>query len=238
MKNNIITPKYKNGIFLRQNQSFVCRKGRITKSQLKSIKEYWSLFGINYQLKPINFKSVFKHNYPIVLDIGFGSGESLVQTAIHSCDQNFLGVEVYQSGIGSCLRFAYISNLENLKIIHYNVVEVIENMIDNHTLSKIQIFFPDPWPKKRHHKRRMIQYIFLKKILKKLIFGGILHIKTDSQEYASYILKTIKNIDNYLDLSHTNTCIENFVPHVKTKFEKKAYVLEKKIFNLMFQSKF
>ncbi|KAF0720546.1 tRNA (guanosine(46)-N7)-methyltransferase TrmB [Buchnera aphidicola (Aphis craccivora)] len=238
MKNNIITPKYKNGIFLRQNQSFVCRKGRITKSQLQSIKEYWSLFGINYQLTPINFRSVFKYNYPIILDIGFGSGESLVQTAIHSDHYNFLGIEVYQSGIGSCLRFAYVSNLENLKIIHYNAIEVIENMISNHTLSKIQIFFPDPWPKKRHHKRRMIQYIFLKKILKKLIFGGILHIKTDSKEYASYILNTIKKIDNYLNLSDTNNFIKDSIPNIKTRFEKKAYFLGNQIFNLVFQSKF
>lgn len=238
MTNNIITPKYKNGIFLRQNQSFVCRKGRITKSQLQSIKEYWYLFGINYQLTPINFRSVFKYNYPIILDIGFGSGESLVQTAIHSDHYNFLGIEVYQSGIGSCLRFAYVSNLENLKIIHYNAIEVIENMISNHTLSKIQIFFPDPWPKKRHHKRRMIQYIFLKKILKKLIFGGILHIKTDSKEYASYILNTIKKIDNYLNLSDTNNFTKDSIPNIKTRFEKKAYFLGNQIFNLVFQSKF
>ncbi|QCI17349.1 tRNA (guanosine(46)-N7)-methyltransferase TrmB [Buchnera aphidicola (Aphis helianthi)] len=238
MKNNIITPKYKNGIFLRENQSFVSRKGRITKSQFKSIKEYWPFFGIDYQLTPLNFSSVFKYNYPVILDIGFGSGNSLVQTAINSYNRNFLGVEVYPPGIGSCLRLAYVANLENIKVIHYNAVEVIENMISNHTLSKIQIFFPDPWPKKRHHKRRMIQYVFLKKILKKLIFGGILHIVTDSKEYAYYILNIIKNINEYLNLSQTNTFVEDSISHVKTRFEKKAYVLGNKIFNLMFQSQF
>ncbi|QCI19065.1 tRNA (guanosine(46)-N7)-methyltransferase TrmB [Buchnera aphidicola] len=238
MKNNIITPKYKNGVFFRQNKSFVCRKGRTTKSQLKSIEKYWPLFGIDYQLKPLNFRCVFKHNYPVVLDIGFGSGNSLVKMATHFCHFNFLGIEVYESGIGSCLRFAYISNLENLKIIHHNAVEVIETMILNHTLSKIQIFFPDPWPKKRHHKRRMIQHDFLENISKKLNYGGILHILTDSKEYAVYILDTIKNINQYLNLSKKNTFIEYPVDYIKTNFSKKADFLGNKIFNLMFQSKY
>lgn len=236
MKNNIITPKYKNGIFLRENQSFVSRKGRITKSQLNSINQYWSLFGIDYQLKLIDFKSIFKYDYPVVLDIGFGSGSTLVNTAVYSCRQNFLGIEVYQPGIGSCLRLAYLSKLKNLKIIYYNAIEVIENMISDHTLSKVQIFFPDPWKKKRHHKRRMIQYVFLKIILKKLIFGGILHIKTDSKEYAHHILNLIKNIDNYLDISSNFN--EDSIYYVRTKFERKANVLGDKIFNLIFQSKF
>ncbi|WP_343154210.1 tRNA (guanosine(46)-N7)-methyltransferase TrmB [Buchnera aphidicola (Aphis aurantii)] len=238
MKSNIITPKYKNGIFLRQNKSFISRKGRITKSQLKSIHEYWSFFGINYQLKYLNFKSVFKNDYPVILEIGFGIGDTLVQTAINSANKNFLGIEVYPPGIGSCLRFAYMANLSNLKIVYYNAVDVIENMISNHTLSKIQIFFPDPWPKKKHHKRRMIQDIFLKKILKKLIFNGILHIVTDSKEYADYILNTIKNIHCYLNMSLTDTYLESCSSHFSTKFEKKACILNKKIFNLMFQSKY
>ncbi|QFQ32355.1 tRNA (guanosine(46)-N7)-methyltransferase TrmB [Buchnera aphidicola] len=238
MKNNIITPQYKNGIFLRKNQSFVCRKGRITQSQLKSIQRYWPLFGIDYQLKNINFELVFKHNYPVILDIGFGSGDSLVQMAIDSYNKNFLGIEVYSSGIGSCLRLAYISDLKNLKIIRYDAIEVIENMIGNHTLSKIQIFFPDPWPKKRHHKRRMIQYDFLKKILKKLIFNGVLHIKTDSKEYAFYILDAIKKINQYLNLSNMHSLIENSSIYTKTRFEKKANMLGNKVFNLIFQSKF
>ncbi|ALD15476.1 tRNA (guanine-N7)-methyltransferase [Buchnera aphidicola (Aphis glycines)] len=238
MKNNIITPQYKNGIFLRKNQSFVCRNHRITQSQLKSIQKYWPLFGIDYQLNNINFELIFKNNYPVIVDIGFGSGDSLIQTAISSYDKNFLGIEVYSPGIGSCLRLAYISNVKNLKIIRYDAVEVIENMIKNHTVSKIQIFFPDPWPKKRHHKRRIIQYNFLKKILKKLIFNGILHIKTDSEEYAAHISDTIQKIHQYLNLSDTNNYIENSLTYIETKFEKKANILGNKIFNLIFQSKF
>ncbi|CAL4325892.1 tRNA (guanine-N(7)-)-methyltransferase [Buchnera aphidicola (Protaphis terricola)] len=236
MKNNIITPKYKDGVFLRQNQSFVCRKGRITNSQIKSIKKYWHLFGIDYQLNFLNFLSVFKYNYPVILDIGFGSGNYLVEMAVNNTDKNFLGIEVYLSGIGSCLRLAYLSNIKNLKIIYFNAVEVIDNMIPNYTISKIQIFFPDPWPKKRHHKRRMIQDVFLKKIRKKLIIGGILHIATDSREYAFYILNIIKNIKFYKNLSITNTFISNSMFYIKTKFEKKANIKGNKIFHLMFTS--
>ncbi|QCI17924.1 tRNA (guanosine(46)-N7)-methyltransferase TrmB [Buchnera aphidicola (Acyrthosiphon lactucae)] len=238
MNNNILTPIYNyNGIFLRQIRSFVCRKGRITRSQLSAIQKYWSLIGIDFQLRPLNFLSIFNRDAPVVLEIGFGSGESLVKTAMNFPNKNFLGIEVYKSGIGSCLHSAYSYKIKNLRIIYYDAIEVIHNMIMNNSLSSIQIFFPDPWNKKRHHKRRLLQKNFLKIISKKLIIGGTLHIATDSESYAFYILDEIKNIENYKNLSQKNCFIERPISRIITKFERKGFLRGNKIFDLMFKIK-
>jgi len=238
MKNNILTPIYNhNGTFLRKVRSFVCRKGRITVSQLNAIKKYWSLIGVDFQLTPLNLSSIFNRHAPVVLEIGFGSGKSLVETAINFPEKNFLGIEVYQSGIGSCLNFAYISKITNLKIIYYDAIEVIHNMILDRTLSSIQIFFPDPWDKKRHHKRRLIKHNFLKIISKKLIINGMLHISTDSESYAFDILDEIKDIKDYKNLSNINTFIERPVSRITTRFERRGNLQGHHIFDLMFQLK-
>ncbi|QCI20092.1 MAG: tRNA (guanosine(46)-N7)-methyltransferase TrmB [Buchnera aphidicola (Brevicoryne brassicae)] len=238
MKNNILTPKYDhNGIFLRKIRSFVCRKGRITTSQLNAIKRYWPLIGIDFCLEPLNFSSIFNSSDPVILEIGFGSGRSLVQTAMNFPDKNFLGIEVYKSGIGSCLNLAYIYKLKNLKIIYYDAIEVINIMILDHTLLTVQIFFPDPWNKKRHKKRRILQSDFLKVLAKKLIFNGILHIVTDSEEYAFYILDRINCIDDYENLSKTNDFVIRPVSRIITDFEKKAHLRGDRVFDLMFQLK-
>lgn len=237
MKNNILLPQYnKEGVFLRKIRSFVCRKGRMTDAQLYAINNYWSKIGIDFQLKPLDFFSIFNSTNPIVLEIGFGSGKSLVKNAINFPDKNFLGIEVYKSGIGSCLNFAYISKVENLKIIYYDATEAVDIMIADQSLSIVQIFFPDPWNKNRHKKRRMIKTSFLKVISKKLTISGILHIATDSKEYAYYILDQIKDIPKYKNLSKTN----NFVTctsRISTEFEKKALLRGDCIFDLMFEIK-
>ncbi|QIQ42111.1 MAG: tRNA (guanosine(46)-N7)-methyltransferase TrmB [Buchnera aphidicola (Microlophium carnosum)] len=236
MKNNILTPQYNyNGTFLRQIRSFVCRKGRITTSQLSAIQKYWSWIGVDFQSRALNLMSIFNRYAPIVLEIGFGSGESLVKTAMNFPEKNFLGIEVYKSGIGSCLHAAYVYQIKNLRIIYYDAIEVMHNMIIDHTLSTIQIFFPDPWHKKRHHKRRLLQNSFLKIIAKKLIIDGILHIATDSEAYAFYILDQIKDIKNYKNLSKTNNFIKRPISRIVTKFERKGYIQGNKIFDLMFQ---
>jgi len=238
MKNNIITPKYNhNGVFLRQNRSFVSRKGRITISQSRAIQKHWSVIGVDFQLTPINLTSIFNCHAPVVLEIGFGSGKSLVQTAINFPNKNFLGVEVYKSGIGSCLNAIHFYEIHNLRIIYYDAVEVVRNMILDYTLSAVQIFFPDPWNKKRHHKRRLLNNHFLKMISKKLTIDGILHIATDSESYAFYILDEIKDIENYKNLSKKNNFVQRPLSRLITKFEEKGYLQGNRIFDLMFQIK-
>ncbi|CAL4325600.1 tRNA (guanosine(46)-N7)-methyltransferase TrmB [Buchnera aphidicola] len=236
MKNNIITPQYNNnGKFLRQIRSFVCRKGRITSSQLKSIKKYWSFFGIDFQSEPLNLNSIYNNYHPIILEIGFGTGKSLVDTAINYPNINFLGIEVHKPGIGSCLNYSFSANLTNLKIIYYDAIEVLSRMIFDHTLHTIQIFFPDPWPKMRHRKRRMIQTTFLILILKKIKNGGFLHIATDSKSYADDILRMMQNFPECINISDTNDFIHRPAYRPVTKFEKKGFLLGNTIFDLMFK---
>ncbi|QNS01722.1 MAG: tRNA (guanosine(46)-N7)-methyltransferase TrmB [Buchnera aphidicola (Pentalonia nigronervosa)] len=223
------------GIFLRRVRSFVCRTGRITKSQLQGIKKHWLFMGIDFEHKLLNFFSVFNSSSEVVLEIGFGSGHSLVHNAVNHPDKNFLGIEVYKSGIGSCLNLAYSKHVKNLRIIYYDAVEVINNMISDRTLSIIQIFFPDPWPKKRHHKRRLIQKEFLSIIAKRMIIGGILYIITDSEEYSCHIKREINQHNMYTTTSQDNYFLLSSSSHITTKFEKKAHVQGNQIFHLMFK---
>lgn len=236
MNSNIFTLKYKkDGTFLREIHSFTSRKSRLTISQINAIQKYWSYFGIDFQNQLLNLSSIFHSNHSFVLEIGFGSGENIIQNAINFPKKNFLGIEVYKSGIGSCLNLAHIYQIKNLRIIYYDAIEVMHYMIPNHILSTVQIFFPDPWNKKRHHKRRLLNKTFLKIIAKKLIVNGILHIVTDSESYAFYILNEIKYIHKYHNLSKNNNFVERSTARMITKFEIKARLKGHHVFDLMFQ---
>ncbi|CAL4325525.1 tRNA (guanine-N(7)-)-methyltransferase [Buchnera aphidicola (Eriosoma grossulariae)] len=213
-----------------------CR-GRLTKSHTTSIKNYFSIFGISFQNQLINFVKIFNRNAPLILEIGFGTGENLVNMALNHPEKNFLGIEVYLPGIASCLNQVYLLNIKNLKIICYNAVDVINNMISNSQLYQIKIFFPDPWPKKKHQKRRMLQPDFLFLLSQKLIKNGILHIATDWNNYAYDIINYIKNIDIYVDQSFNQAYADIKKSRIITKFEKKGQILGHKIFDLLFQKK-
>ncbi|QCI24053.1 tRNA (guanosine(46)-N7)-methyltransferase TrmB [Buchnera aphidicola (Macrosiphoniella sanborni)] len=238
MRNNIFIPKYKkDGTFLRQIHSFIFRQRRLTTSQKNAIQKYWSCIGVNFQDQLLNLSSIFNSNYQIVLEIGFGCGKTLIQNAINFPKKNFLGIEVYKSGIGSCLNLAHIYQVKNLRIIYHDAVEVMKYMIPDNTLSIVQIFFPDPWNKKRHHKRRLVKKKFLEIIAKKLIINGILHVATDSKSYACYILNEIKDINEYQNLSKKNDFIPRPISRVMTKFEIKACIQGNSVFDLMFKLK-
>ncbi|QIE02225.1 tRNA (guanosine(46)-N7)-methyltransferase TrmB [Buchnera aphidicola] len=237
MNNNIFTLKYKkDGTFMREIHSFASRNNRLTISQINAIQKYWTHIGIDFQMNLLNLESIFNSQDPLVLEIGFGSGENIIHNAINYPKKNFLGIEVYKSGIGSCLNLAYLYKIKNLKIIYYDAIEVIKYMIPNHILSVVQIFFPDPWDKKRHHKRRLLKKKFLKIVATKLIINGILQIATDSESYAFDILNEIKNIHQYCNLSKNNDFTVRSTFRIMTKFENKARLKGNHVFDLMFQT--
>lgn len=238
MKDNIFIPKYKkDGTFLRQIHSFSTRQNRLNDAQKNAIQQYWSSVGINFQDQLLNLSSIFHSNNEIVLEIGFGSGTTLIQNAIDYPKKNFLGIEVYKPGIGSCLNLLNIYQVKNLRIIYHDAIEVMNYMIPDNALSIVQIFFPDPWNKKRHHKRRLLKKQFLMIIAKKLIMHGILHIATDSQSYALDILHEIKDINTYQNLSKQNNFVQRPISRIITKFEMKASRKGDYVFDLMFQVK-
>lgn len=135
----------------------------------------------------LEFAEVYGSNAPVVLEIGFGNGDSLVEQAAASPDKNFLGIEVHEPGVGHCLIAANNAALSNLKLIIHDAIEVLENQVPSASLSRINLYFPDPWPKKRHHKRRIVQAPFLDLCTDKLELGGAIHIATDWENYAEHI---------------------------------------------------
>lgn len=216
-------------------RSFSRRQSRITQNQILSFEKYWSKIGITYTPNIVNINKLFKKNSPIVLEIGFGIGDTLVKLAEYYSNINFLGIEVYIPGIGSCLSIANDKNLKNLKIICYDAVSVLYNMIPNNTFNIIQIFFPDPWNKRKHHKRRIIKISFVNLLKKKLKIKGQLHIITDSSDYKAQIISIINKNLNFKKLHLKNSLLYNNYQRKLTKFEKKLLKNKNKISEILFK---
>lgn len=168
-------------------RSFVKRAGRLTPSQRKALTELWPEYGIDYSPEPLNLEALFSKSGPLVLEIGFGNGETLVQQAQQNPDENFIGIEVHEPGVGHCLLRARDTGIGNLRLIVHDAIEVLIHQIPPDCLSRLNLYFPDPWPKKRHHKRRIIQHDFLDLVADRLSAAGTLNIATDWVNYADHI---------------------------------------------------
>ena len=163
------------------------RAGRLTASQQRALDELWPELGFDFSPKPLDFALLFGREAPIVLEIGFGNGDSLVAQAAASPEKNFVGVEVHDPGIGHCLIKAHDAGISNLRLIAHDAIEVLEEQIPEASLRRINLYFPDPWPKKRHHKRRIVQARFLDLCERLLETGGAIHVATDWANYAQHI---------------------------------------------------
>ena len=168
-------------------RSFVRRAGRLTPSQERALLDLWPAYGVDFTPELLDFDVLFRRKAPVVLEIGFGNGDSLVQQALENPGMNFFGVEVHEPGVGHCLLQTHDAGLSNLKLIKHDAIEVLTQQMPLVSLQRINIYFPDPWPKKRHHKRRMIQPAFLELIHRRLNVEGTLHIATDWANYAEHI---------------------------------------------------
>ena len=178
-------------------RSFVRRAGRMTPSQERALAELGPLFGIEYTPRLLDLDEIFGRSADRVLEIGFGNGDTLTLAAIKNPDLDFLGIEVHQPGVGHCLLKAHEAGITNLRIIAYDALEVLENQVADGALARIDLLFPDPWPKKRHHKRRIIREPFLKLAAGKLRPGGALHIATDWADYAEHIDAVMRNCNEF-----------------------------------------
>jgi tRNA (guanine-N7-)-methyltransferase len=168
-------------------RSFVRRAGRMTESQERALAELWPRYGIAFSQGGLDLDEVFGRQADRILEIGFGNGDTLVQAAAERPDADFIGIEVHEPGIGHCLIMANKAGVTNLRVIAHDAVEVLREQIAKASLARINLYFPDPWPKKRHHKRRIIQPAFLELAASRLRPGGTLHIATDWEDYAEHI---------------------------------------------------
>lgn len=168
-------------------RSFVRRTGRLTPSQRRALDELWPGYGIDAGAGVLDFDALFGRRAPRVLEIGFGNGETLVAQAAGLKDWDFLGIEVHEPGIGHCLLAARDAGIGNLRLIAGDAVEILGERIASASLARINLYFPDPWPKKRHHKRRIVQPAFVALCADRLAPGGALHVATDWAGYAEHI---------------------------------------------------
>ncbi|MBK2029490.1 tRNA (guanosine(46)-N7)-methyltransferase TrmB [Francisella noatunensis] len=219
---------------LRQIKSYVQRAGRVTKKQQQALDDYASKYMIEYdQNKSLDFSEIFKNSNDVVLEIGFGMGGSLVQMALENPTKNYLGIEVHKAGVGNILYEIEHQNISNLLVMSHDAVEILENMISDSSLSGMQIYFPDPWHKKKHNKRRLVNQSNVDLFAKKLKVGGVFHYASDWLPYAEEVLELLENDNKYKNL------YDGFAPRPEwrplTKFEKRGQNLDHSISDILFE---
>ena len=206
----------------RRVRSFVRRPGRITPSQARALDELWPTVGVEFDGQPLDLAALFGRDADVVLEIGYGNGDTLVEMAATHPEQNFLGVEVHEPGVGHCLIAAEQRAVTNLRLIMHDAIEVLSEQIPDESLARINLYFPDPWPKKRHHKRRLIQPAFLELAARKLKPEGRLCIATDWANYAEHIDETLETSDRFLvDLTREHAG-DAPIDRPVTKFERRG----------------
>lgn len=179
----------------RSIRSFVLRQGHMTAAQQRAIDTMWPQFGVDFQEAPLNLNHAFGRDNPKVLEIGFGMGVATVEIAKRLPDTDFLAIDVHGPGVGNILKLIEEEHISNIRVMRHDAVEVVEKMLEDGSLDGIHIFFPDPWHKKRHNKRRLVQVPFVEKLLPKLKSGGYVHMATDWEEYAVQMLEVLSSFD-------------------------------------------
>ena len=192
-------------------------------------------FGLEYSNQPVTLSDLFGNDNPITLEIGFGMGASLAQQAQNNPEVNFVGIEVHRPGVGSLLARMRERQLNNVRVISHDAVEVLEAMIPAHSLAKVQLFFPDPWHKKRHHKRRIVNPIFVQLVAEKLVSNGIFHMATDWQNYAQHMLAVMRSQPGWKNLSDSDDYVPKPDDRPVTKFQQRGERLGHGVWDLMFQ---
>ena len=219
-------------IIRREIKTFVLRASRMTDAQKRDYETLSAKWCIPFEKKNLNFADIFGNSNPVVVEIGFGMGAATAIIAEQNPNINYLGIEVHTPGVGRLLGNIRDNNLQNLYIIEHDAMEVLEFMIPDNSVSGFHVFFPDPWPKKKHHKRRLMQRPRTNLLAKKLYAGGYIYMATDWEPYAEFALEE-------LNLTETmKNKYDGFAPHQEwrpeTKFEHKGLVAERKISEIFF----
>lgn len=232
---NIITvPSLTNSDHKRPIRSYVIRSGRLTDSQRKALENYREQYVIEFQPQAIQLDNLFQNNSRLIVEIGFGMGDSLLEMARLDPDSNFIGIEVHQPGVGKLLHGIAEQKLSNLKIINHDAKDVFEHCFEDDSIDRLQIFFPDPWPKKRHNKRRLIQTEFIEKLIKKLRPEAEIHLATDWQAYAEHMMEVMEGVNSLHNVNGAN----NYWPdpdRPDTKFENRGKRLGHGVWDLLFR---
>lgn len=217
----------------RRIRSFVRREGRMTHAQRRALTALWQRFGVEADA-PLDSMVLFGRRAPLVLEIGFGDGEALATIASADPMANYLGLEVHRPGIGHLLLRAEALALTNLRVMCADAVEVLEWQMPDDCLDRVQIFFPDPWPKTRHHKRRLIQPSFVTLLVHKLKSRGQLHIATDCEDYAHSILDLLNVTPGLVNQTDGNGFAPRPTYRPVTRFEQRGWRLGHQVRDILF----
>lgn len=214
-------------------KSFIRRIGRMTTAQRLALDTLWEKYCLNHQ-QGSDFDTIFGRSAPVVLEIGFGNGESLAKTAEENPDRDYIGIEVHKPGVGNLLAQLERKGITNVRVYYHDAIEVLEQCIPDHSLSAIHLFFPDPWHKRKHHKRRIVRPSFILLMARKLVAGGYFHAATDWQHYAQHMLKVLTVATQFSNASAEQQYSPRPEYRPLTKFERRGLRLGHGVWDLIF----
>ena len=215
-------------------RSFVVRAGRMTGGQTRALEEFWPRYGVEYSQAPLDLAVVFGRAAPRTLEIGFGNGEHLASLALAHPDRDYLGIEVHRPGVGHLFMLADANGSTNLRASQHDAVEVLREQIAPGALDEVLVLFPDPWHKKRHHKRRLIQPPFVELVASRVKAGGVFRLATDWEEYALQMLEVLGASESFTNLSPTGDWMPRPEERAPTRFEKRGARLGHGVWDLAF----
>lgn len=219
---------------IRPIRSFVLRQGRMTPAQQIALDSLWGKYGIEAEDAPLNLDAVFGRSAPRILEIGFGMGSSLAEMAAAHPEQDYLGIEVHRPGVGNLLKLIDAHPLSNVRVISADAIEVLDRQIADACLDAVYLFFPDPWPKRRHCKRRIVQPSFVTRIAHKLKPGGCFHLATDWEEYAEQMLRVLSAAPEFANTAGPGNYAPRPAYRPLTKFERRATHEGRDVWDLVF----
>ncbi|MBN8482858.1 MAG: tRNA (guanosine(46)-N7)-methyltransferase TrmB [Xanthomonadales bacterium] len=217
----------------RRVRSFVLRQGRTTPAQEQAFERHWSRFGVDYAGTPRDPAALFTRPAPLVLEIGFGNGAQLLHAAEHEAGRNFIGIEVHRPGVGRLMNGLADAGLHNVRLYRHDAVEVLANELAPASLDEVRIYFPDPWPKKRHHKRRLLQPAFVELVASRVRHGGLLHLATDWAEYAQQMLEVMDASPRWCNLAGHGRWSTRPAWRIDTHFERRGLRLGHGVYDLL-----
>lgn len=219
----------------RSIRSYIRRQGRITRAQARARTELWARYGVEIGSESLDVERIFGRDAPLVVEVGFGMGHALTVLAARHADWNFIGIEVYRAGIGALLAGLHEQMLTNVRVCEADAVEVFEYALAPQSISTLMIYFPDPWPKRRHHKRRLVRQSFLDLAASRLIPAGRLLIATDWTEYATEMLEALEGHPQFVNAAETEGFALRPVERPTTRFEARGLGLGHPIYDLTFE---
>jgi tRNA (guanine-N7-)-methyltransferase len=218
----------------RSIRSYVRRESRITPAQVRALGELWPRYGVPEGTTVLDWPTVFGRAAPVILEIGFGNGEALAAAAAAHPENNYLGIEVHRPGAGSLLRRIEAGELNNVRVMLGDAKEILEQRVADASLTAVNLFFPDPWPKKRHHKRRLVQPDFAGQLARKLEAGGYFHLATDWPAYAEHMVAVVSATPGLVDASGEGGFQKLVAERLATRFEQRGRRLGHEVRDLVY----